>query len=59
MTDGVLAYDTSVAELCERALVTVIGRAGYWGQQLYLVGDLHPTQCARMGVALERPREEW
>lgn len=42
MTDGVAAYDASVAKLCEGALVTVIGRAGYWGRHLYLVGGLAP-----------------
>lgn len=34
------AYDPRVTELCERALVTVIGNAGFWGRHLYLVGGL-------------------
>jgi len=34
------AYDPRVTELCERALVTVIGNAGFWGHHLYLVGGL-------------------
>lgn len=35
-------YDPSVTELCERALVTIFGNAGWWGQHLYLVGGLVP-----------------
>jgi hypothetical protein len=35
-------YDTMITELCERALVTVIGDAGFWGRSLYLVGGLAP-----------------
>ncbi len=34
------AYDPRLNELCERALVTVIGNAGFWGRHLYLVGGL-------------------
>lgn len=46
MTHDITAYETSVAELCERALVTVIGHAGYWGEHLYLVGGLAPRYLA-------------
>jgi hypothetical protein len=35
-------YDPAVTELCERALVTILGNAGWWGQHLYLVGGLVP-----------------
>ena len=35
-------YDALGTELCERALVTVIGGAGFWGRSLYLVGGLVP-----------------
>lgn len=35
-------YDPTATELCERALVTVIGGAGFWGRSLYLVGGLVP-----------------
>lgn len=35
-------YDEQGTELCERALVTVIGDAGFWGRSLYLVGGLVP-----------------
>lgn len=35
-------YDELGTELCERALVTVIGGAGFWGRSLYLVGGLAP-----------------
>lgn len=35
-------YDPTVTELCERALVTILGNAGWWGQHLYLVGGLTP-----------------
>jgi hypothetical protein len=35
-------YDALGTELCERALVTVIGGAGFWGRSLYLVGGLAP-----------------
>jgi len=35
-------YDPTVTELCERALVTILGNAGWWGQHLYLVGGLVP-----------------
>ncbi len=35
-------YDELGTELCERALVTVIGDAGFWGRSLYLVGGLVP-----------------
>jgi hypothetical protein len=35
-------YDERGTELCERALVTVIGDAGFWGRSLYLVGGLAP-----------------
>jgi hypothetical protein len=35
-------YDPAVTRVCERALVTVIGNVGPWGQQLYLVGGLAP-----------------
>lgn len=34
------AYDPLVTKSCERALVTVIGNAGFWGRYLYLVGGL-------------------
>ncbi len=42
MTRDIGSYEASVAELCERALVTVIGHAGYWGEHLFLVGGLAP-----------------
>jgi hypothetical protein len=35
-------YDERGTELCERAFVTVIGGAGFWGRSLYLVGGLVP-----------------
>jgi len=35
-------YDERGTELCEHALVTVIGDAGFWGRSLYLVGALVP-----------------
>lgn len=35
-------YDEQGTELCERALVTLIGDAGFWGRSLYLVGGLVP-----------------
>lgn len=35
-------YDPTVTELCERALVTIIGNAGFWGRHLFLVGGLAP-----------------
>jgi len=35
-------YDPAVTELCERALVTILGNAGWWAQHLYLVGGLVP-----------------
>jgi hypothetical protein len=35
-------YDPAVTVLCERALVTILGNAGWWGQHLYLVGGLVP-----------------
>lgn len=35
-------YDSAATELCERALVTIIGNAGWWGQHLFLVGGLAP-----------------
>lgn len=35
-------YDALGTELCERALVTVVGGAGFWGRSLYLVGGLVP-----------------
>ena len=35
-------YDERGTELCERALVTVVGDAGFWGRSLYLVGGLVP-----------------
>jgi hypothetical protein len=35
-------YDPAVTALCERALVTILGSAGWWGQHLYLVGGLVP-----------------
>lgn len=35
-------YDPAVTALCERALVTILGNAGWWGQHLYLVGGLVP-----------------
>lgn len=35
-------YDPAATELCERALVTILGNAGWWGQHLYLVGGLAP-----------------
>ena len=35
-------YDALGTELCERALVTVTGGAGFWGRSLYLVGGLVP-----------------
>jgi len=47
------AYDPLVTELCERALVTVIGNAGFWGRHLYLVGGLagrYLTQVAPPGA---------
>ena len=39
-------YDPAVTELCERALVTIIGNAGFWGRHLYLVGGLVPRYLA-------------
>ena len=42
-------YDASVTELCERALVTVIGNAGFWGRHLYLVGGLVPRYLVAPG----------
>lgn len=47
------AYDPRVTELCERALVTVIGNAGFWGRHLYLVGGLaagYLTRAAPKGA---------
>jgi hypothetical protein len=35
-------YDSTVTDLCERMLVTVIGNAGFWRRRLYLVGGLVP-----------------
>jgi len=35
-------YDPTVTELCERALVTILGNAGWWGHHLYLVAGLAP-----------------
>ena len=35
-------YSNAITELCERALVTVIGHAGFWAPNLYLVGGLVP-----------------
>jgi hypothetical protein len=35
-------YSSVITELCERALVTVIAHAGFWGRHLYLVGGLVP-----------------
>ncbi len=42
-------YDARVTELCERALVTVIGNAGFWGRHLYLVGGLVPRYLVDPG----------
>lgn len=42
MTLSAADYDEQGTELCERALVTVIGDAGFWGRSLYLVGGLVP-----------------
>ena len=42
-------YDATVTELCERALVTVIGNAGFWGRRLYLVGGLVPRYLVAPG----------
>lgn len=39
-------YDPAITELCERALVTIIGNAGFWGRHLYLVGGLVPRYLA-------------
>lgn len=44
------AYDPRVTELCEQALVTVIGNAGFWGRHLYLVGGLAPRYLTREAV---------
>ena len=35
-------YDSTVTDLCEKLLVTVIGNAGFWRRRLYLVGGLVP-----------------
>ena len=40
MADRVDGYDPAVTELCERALVTILGSAGFWGHSMYLVGGL-------------------
>lgn len=42
-------YDSRVTELCERALVTVIGNVGFWGRHLYLVGGLVPRYLVDAG----------
>jgi hypothetical protein len=42
MTPSAADYDEQGTELCERALVTVIGDAGFWGRSLYLVGGHVP-----------------
>lgn len=42
-------YDATVTELCERALVTVIGNAGFWRRHLYLVGGLVPRYLVAPG----------
>jgi hypothetical protein len=39
---GAGGYDVATTELHERALVTILGNAGFWGQHLYLVGGLVP-----------------
>lgn len=44
MTDGRSAheYRRTVTQLCERALVTLLGSIGPWRQRIYLVGGLAP-----------------
>ncbi len=39
-------YQNDITVLCERALVTVIGHAGFWAPNLYLVGGLVPRYLA-------------
>ena len=35
-------YNGSTTDLCERALVTLLGDIGPWSQRIYLVGGLAP-----------------
>ncbi len=35
-------YSATITDLCERALVTVVGDIGFWAGHLYLVGGLAP-----------------
>src|SRR4051812_36274431 len=35
-------YSATITDLCERALVTVVGDIGFWADHLYLVGGLAP-----------------
>lgn len=48
-------YDPAATELCERALVTILGNAGWWGQHLYLVGGLAPRYLTVPPTAGRRP----
>jgi hypothetical protein len=48
-------HDPAVTELCERALVTILGNAGWWRQHLYLVGGLVPRYLTLPPTAGRRP----
>ena len=46
-------YAGGLTDLCERALVTLIGHAGFWGNHLYLVGGLVPRYLVPASELLE------
>lgn len=46
-------YAGDLTDLCERALVTLIGHAGFWGNHLYLVGGLVPRYLVPAGATQE------
>lgn len=47
--------EPAATELCERALVTFLGNAGWWGQHLYLVGGLAPRYLTVPPTVGRRP----